>query len=615
MSELAIHLEGVSKLYKVFPNTRDSFLNAVGLDRLMPWRTVEPRMFWSLRDVSIDVPRGSRIGIIGRNGAGKSTLLKLITGALAPTEGRIAVRGEVQALFDAGSGFHPEFSGYENIQASLTYQGMTAGEIAAAVADIEDFTELQQFLNQPIKTYSLGMQARLAFATATAVRPDILIVDEVLGAGDAYFASKSSERMQKLVKDSGATVLIVSHAMDQLLRYCDECVWLERGRIVKRGPTLEVVNAYEGYIHELEDRRLRAKNRQRGAGRAGKAAAVDGGREAREQLVAQFIVEGSPESRCAISEVAVIRDGTEEEVLRVGDVQDSDGNHNGYVVLDSSDWSEPRRADDGRFYRELGPRAGVKTFGVGYVALSIFGSFEEAPFFLKVRYRSTSDAKITCTASVDGRSMLSVTAVPAAPDWAEWSQPLTAPPSADGAPAVPRPPDSSEQQDGPEPARAAIRWPGEGSLTIEDVRLLGGEDKVQAVFAAGTPMTLDFAVRAQRASTFELVVGATLYRLDGVLIANIVSPVLPVALDAGDVRRGRMTVPALQVGDGRYVFSLAIFEKEVSGDSRYDLLSRAFEFQVVGNPGVHAASVCRLAADWSLTQAGMATAGLLQGNS
>ena len=177
-----------------------------------------------------------------------------------PTEGRVDVRGSVQALLEVGSGLHPEFTGRENIQASLGFLGLSRAEIGEAARDIADFTELGRFLDQPFKTYSLGMQARLGIGIATTIRPEILIIDEVLGAGDAYFFAKSTARMQRLLSE-GASVLLVSHALDQIARFCDETIWLDRGRIVMRGSTTEVIKAYEKFIRELDERRLHAKNR------------------------------------------------------------------------------------------------------------------------------------------------------------------------------------------------------------------------------------------------------------------------------------------------------------------------------------------------------------------
>src|SRR4051794_35807932 len=230
MSDPVIDLENVGKMYKIFSSRSGRLVDALAL----PGRhRASYREFWALRGIDFTLDQGERIGIIGRNGAGKSTLLRLITQNIEPTEGRLRVGGDVQALLETGGGLHPEFTGYENIRASLSFLGLRPGEISAAEVDIADFTELGRFLDQPFKTYSTGMQARLAFAIATTIRPEILIVDEVLGAGDAYFFAKSSARMRALL-DSGAAVLLVSHALDQIVRFCTEAIWIDRGRVVAR---------------------------------------------------------------------------------------------------------------------------------------------------------------------------------------------------------------------------------------------------------------------------------------------------------------------------------------------------------------------------------------------
>ena len=231
MSEHAIKLDGVGKMYKIFSSRTANLKDALGLPSV---RKSRYSAFWAVRDIDLELAQGQRLGIIGRNGAGKSTILKLITQNVAPTEGTVTVEGQVQALLDTGGGLHPEFTGDENIEASLTFLGLGHGEIRAARDDIAEFTELGRFLEQPFKTYSTGMQARLAFGIATTIQPEILVVDEILGAGDAYFFSKSITRMQRLI-ESGASVLLVSHALDQIIRFCDEAIWLERGQIVMRG--------------------------------------------------------------------------------------------------------------------------------------------------------------------------------------------------------------------------------------------------------------------------------------------------------------------------------------------------------------------------------------------
>jgi lipopolysaccharide transport system ATP-binding protein len=245
---LAIRLQNVSKIYKLHGSQSDQLIDVLGLQRFGIKTKTPFKEFSALSDISLKVPRGHRIGIVGRNGAGKTTLLKLICGNFTPTSGAVEVNGTVQALMNIGLGFHPEYTGRENVEASLQYNGLARDEYKNAMEGIIDFCELGDFLDQPFKTYSLGMQARLMFAAATAIRPDILIVDEVLGAGDAYFVAKSKSRVEKLVS-SGCTMLLVSHSMQQVLELCDEVIWLDNGAIRMQGEAFLVVKAYEEYLY------------------------------------------------------------------------------------------------------------------------------------------------------------------------------------------------------------------------------------------------------------------------------------------------------------------------------------------------------------------------------
>jgi lipopolysaccharide transport system ATP-binding protein len=228
---------------------RERLADALGVSRLLG-RPVRERVdFDALHNVTFEVPRGGRYGLIGRNGAGKTTLLKLIAGNFAPTTGSIEVNGSVQALMIMGQGFHPEYSGRDNILASLQYNGLTRPQYRAAIEEIIDFCELGAFIDQPFRTYSSGMQSRLMFAVATAIKPDILIVDEVLGAGDAYFIAKSRARVDRLTSD-GSTLLLVSHSMAQVLELCERVVWLDAGRVRQIGNAFEVVKAYEEWMQK-----------------------------------------------------------------------------------------------------------------------------------------------------------------------------------------------------------------------------------------------------------------------------------------------------------------------------------------------------------------------------
>ena len=345
----AIRLTGVGKMYRLHDSRWASFAEAVGINRILASPNEPRREMWALRGIDLDLPKGHRIGIIGRNGAGKSTLLKLITGNLAPTEGEVKVTGTVQALMTAGQGFHPEFDGFENMRAALTYQGLNRHEMKAAIDDIVEFTELEEFLDQPIKTYSSGMLARLAFAVATAIKPEILIIDEMLGAGDGYFLAKSSERMRALV-DSGASILLVSHSTEQITLICEETIWLDRGQVVQRGPSLEVVKAYQQFINDLNDRRLKAKNRKvqsRDYNVLEHDAYTD-------TLTMNLYLTGPEGAECDVSRVVLERDGSVEDSLFMGSPQDALGTHSTFLLTDG-DWSAPKQIPGG-FCRTLRQR-------------------------------------------------------------------------------------------------------------------------------------------------------------------------------------------------------------------------------------------------------------------
>jgi lipopolysaccharide transport system ATP-binding protein len=205
----------------------------------------------ALSDVSMRIEAGERFALVGRNGAGKSTLLKLVSGVLQPTSGELCVRGEVSALFDLGVGFHDDFPGRENVRAALAYRGLMGDRLQSAVDDIAAFCELGEFFDQPVRRYSAGMRARLFFAVATAVRPEILVVDEVLGAGDGYFSLRSAERMSRLA-GSGVTVLLVTHDLAQARQMCTRGAWIERGSVQYVGPVAEVIQRYRAFIAQME---------------------------------------------------------------------------------------------------------------------------------------------------------------------------------------------------------------------------------------------------------------------------------------------------------------------------------------------------------------------------
>jgi lipopolysaccharide transport system ATP-binding protein len=199
--------------------------------------------FWALKDISFEVERGDRVGVIGRNGAGKSTLLKLLSRITEPTRGRIVIEGRVASLLEVGTGFHPELTGRENIFLNGAVLGMSRSEIKAKFDEIVDFAGVERFLDTPVKRYSSGMYVRLAFAVAAHLEPEILVVDEVLAVGDVQFQKKCLGKMEQVGRE-GRTVLFVSHNMTAIRNLCDWTVWLDEGRIEQTGPTLEVTETY-----------------------------------------------------------------------------------------------------------------------------------------------------------------------------------------------------------------------------------------------------------------------------------------------------------------------------------------------------------------------------------
>ncbi len=200
--------------------------------------------FWALRQVDLNIFKGEMLGLIGPNGAGKSTLLKLIARVMRPTKGRVWVKGVVAPLLEFGAGFHPDLTGRENIFLNGALLGFTNDEMQEKYDRIVDFAELWEFIDVPVRNYSSGMAARLGFAVATDIDPDILILDEVLSVGDEGFQHKSLARMEEF-RDHGATIILVSHNMDTIKEMCHRAVWLDHGQITMVGETSEVVPAYQ----------------------------------------------------------------------------------------------------------------------------------------------------------------------------------------------------------------------------------------------------------------------------------------------------------------------------------------------------------------------------------
>src|SRR5215212_525302 len=253
----AIQLDDVTKIYRRYGGRHFATLKSALLQRSI-LRDLKPNeTFAALQDVSFTVPQGSTFGVIGRNGSGKSTALKLVAGITKPTSGTVAVRGRISALIELGAGFHPEISGRENVFINGIMLGLSKREVQSRFDEIVEFAEVEDFIDEPVKTYSSGMYMRLGFAVAIHVDPDVLLVDEVLAVGDEGFTHRCLDKFAEF-KRRGKTILLVTHSLGLVERFCDEALWLDAGRVKGSGDPKRIVGAYITDVERREEQELAA---------------------------------------------------------------------------------------------------------------------------------------------------------------------------------------------------------------------------------------------------------------------------------------------------------------------------------------------------------------------
>jgi len=256
---------------------------------------------WVLRNIGFQVCAGESVGIVGQNGAGKSTLLKLVTGTLRPTEGTIAVDGRIAAILELGMGFNADLTGRENARYTAGLMGMSPDQIDAIIPAVEAFAEIGEYFDQPLRTYSSGMQMRVAFSVVTAVRPEILIVDEALSVGDAYFSHKSMARIRRF-REEGTTLLFVSHDPGAVQSLCDRAILLDRGRLLLDGEPSQVMDYYNALIAERENATVEVRQLDTGG-----AQTISGTREAMVESIGLFNAAGEPVEFVNVGEAAEMR--------------------------------------------------------------------------------------------------------------------------------------------------------------------------------------------------------------------------------------------------------------------------------------------------------------------
>lgn len=371
MSDFILSIDNVSKDYKVFKRPLYRLFDAFGMT--MPHSY---EVFHALRDICLNISEGERVGFIGRNGAGKSTLLKVIAGLIQPSSGRIQINARVDALFELGTGFHPEFTGEENVYSSLSYHGVTGGRAKEAYQKILEFSELGQFMQRPVKTYSAGMYSRLAFsvsAIAIEYKKDrsILIIDEVLGAGDAYFSGKCVDKMKSLTQH-GNTLLFVSHDISAVQMMCDRAIWIDKGKLLKDGNPIEVGKDYYASIREQENNRLELES----------VGLVDNNVDTESKILFRMVSEKENSKGIKVYDINFFMNNIQFASLDVGSVMDTKKAEGAYIINDNKVWRDFGK-EEHRTFRTLDFQHSTAD-SAAYFAVNLFQFRDIQPIEMKV---------------------------------------------------------------------------------------------------------------------------------------------------------------------------------------------------------------------------------------
>jgi lipopolysaccharide transport system ATP-binding protein len=535
----AIRATDVTKVYRLYTKPAYRFRDMFGL---LGGKAGAFSEHAALDGVSLTIQRGEKVAIIGRNGAGKSTLLKLIARVIEPTAGAIDIEGTVHALLQIGTGFHPDFTGRENVLAYLAQLGISGREALRLCAAAVEFAEVEEYIGQPVKTYSTGMAVRLMFATSTVLVPDILVLDEVLGVGDAYFAQKSFERIHELCDGAGTTLLLVTHDVYSAMKLCTRFIWLDRGRVLMDGPSRDVVHAYERSIREQEEHRLRMKR----IAAAVREAPGDG-----VPLFAQLQLRGQepPAARLAIAEMRIVNGPTTTTVGQLSMAEPTPGDLSLELKPGDGNWGDvvefegrPARCflPHGSIFHRLpfligGTAGGAIQSGAARIELTVWAD----PGVL--------DRLEAVVCSSDGRAAFGG----AFEDAGESGWHVIAAPLDHGVP-----------EEGAEPRRGGVVRYGSRAFEIVGVRFSDDTDRETAQFAVGSRMrvVLDYRINDQDfGERPTIIVG---FQKDGITRSHRFWTDR-IAFCGADERRGRLEVVAdpLLLGAGTYAVTVSVFRE------------------------------------------------------
>lgn len=585
LSDIAITVKDLQKVYRRYNSHGWRAASLFGI----PVPASKYDQFWALDDVSFTIGRGERVALVGRNGAGKSTLLRHISGELTPTTGSIAVNGKVKALFGLGEGFHPEFSGLDNIRTALALHGFRWADIPRAIDEIIEFTELEEFIHRPLKEYSAGMYARLAFATATAAKPDILIIDEILGAGDAYFLGKCLQRIRDITSD-GATVLFVSHDMGSALMLCERGLWIHQGKLRDDADMTTIARRYQAHIREEQELSLRARSM-----RLSKKSLAN----QQDTLLLRLIGpdETAPKQPLYVSRLAFGQESLVFAETELGK-QDLEGDIRPVIDQRTTNWGKADHRE-GRLARPFGSFGGTYVHAPiiiqqaqgldaqAWIELDVLPS-PGAPVLVQIYDQTTSSYRTIGSVAAEDD-----------PRWRTVRYPL----HGREAIAADREVITGGTEVAPEQAPPSAAHYHEknqaevGSLTLEPAPRTGASARIldfgfsdsngarRYTLVAGEPANADFLIDVKGLSSLPIAVVA-IYRPDGTVISQMISPKQP-SQPAGlaGTYNIRLALDELLIGPGDFIVSAALFRDldptRSPEDGAYDLRDREYALKIV----------------------------------
>ncbi len=586
-ADIAIEARNLTKIYRLYARPHYRFLDLFGLLRANKGRWTEHR---ALDSIGLTVMRGEKVALIGRNGAGKSTFLKIVSGVVEPTSGTIRVAGVARALLSIGAGFHPEFTGRENASSYLAHMGIGGAAAAPLLDEIVEFAEIEEYIDQPLKTYSSGMAARLMFATSTVIAPDLLVLDEVLSVGDGYFVHKSFERIKALCSHRDTTLLFVSHDVYSAAAICERMIWLDRGRMIMDGPAPEVVKAYENSIREQEERRLRLKKlkslAERGAGRAAEPVRV---------MVEIASAGGLPlPAPVHFSRISLYVDGAVAGSLPLG--PDGFAGSESHLVAEGGCWGEPETVA-GRLGRPMLHYGSPFHKIAGIIDATGVPLADDAEIALEVDAHATAPCRLNATVFIDDKPL----AAPLALIGGQWEHHALAMGSAQGTGGGAR-----------HAAVDATGRFGTGRVWITDLVVRNKAGAPTFILSHGEPIEILLAFEVRDPTLEEKPQVLVAFHRDGVTdVCRVITRDLGI-----DGRQGsgqiRLHLPRLFLGPGTFTLTVMVaregyYESEAASTfytinpAVYCCLARILEFEVI-DAGVAAGQTGVMAeGEWSLT--------------